>query len=144
MVVIVGGAAETFPDSGEVWTVGRMARRVPSATRLYELHAPEVWQEFGLEAHRAEVWGVCPSLPRFHRYPFNEVRERFGINLDSTISLMVAHAILEGHDLIEVVGAPLTGGYAHQRLALGYLCAMGPVVYPELVNLEMYGEKVCA
>lgn len=146
LIAIVGGVEAYWsgipwadPDC-QIWTVPRLAGRLPRTTRAYELHPPEVANQYvyvqAVSDSGAErvTWDDLPPLPAGP--------------LGNSIAVMLAHAAVEGRDRIGIWGAPQTGEYRAARDSMfywiGWLIRNGATIedHSDLVNWgERYGKK---
>lgn len=127
-VAIIGGAANAAhllrPD-WDLWRLGRYAKAYPGVTRLFELHRPEVYQywigEMNATGVPVYVQQAHADLARAHLIELTDRVKRWGY-VTNSIAMMVAVAIDEGAETIELHGCPMTDGgiYAHQKPSLLY------------------------
>src|SRR5690606_3236102 len=144
-VAIVGGGptAATAPladRSWEIWTFGRAKRPVARYDRWFEMHS--VPQLKALRGDRRtkmrypEYWRFlrrlrCPvymqkrfrDIPASVPYPLERAIQEFGRCFTSTVSYMIALAIMEGCTHLGLWGIDLTDQeeYLYQRPAVEYL-----------------------
>jgi len=127
-VAIIGGAANAAhlirPD-WELWRLGRYADAYPRVTRLFELHRPDVYQ-YWLDKMNATgvpvyVQEAHEDLENAHLIKLTDRVKRWGY-VTNSIAAMIAVAIDEGAESIELHGCPMTDGgiYAHQKPSLLY------------------------
>lgn len=147
-IAIVGGGPSRrfapYADSNwEIWAFSSRAWRYPRVTRWFEIHSlTDLQQQLatyrrGRRSYsnylafmanlRAPVYmqEPHPDVPTSVAFPFEEVLEQFGPCFTSTVSYMVALALIEGCDAIGLWGIEARGTeYAYQRPALGYLLSV--------------------
>lgn len=146
-VAIVGGGisrrlAPFSNPSWEIWGFSSRAWRYPRITRWFEIHSmidlrqQLSWRKPGRRSFRnymrfmarlpcpVYMQEVHPDIPTSVPFPVEAVLERFGPCFTSTVSYLVALAIMEGFDEIGLWGIEAKGQeYAYQRPALRYLLA---------------------
>ena len=90
-------------DSVEIWTVGRLAGKLPRITRLYELHTEDVFRTYAKALVRT-------GLPVYFAWdlPLAEWRDRYGF-IANTIAAMLCHAREEGAQVVDIYRSPLLG-----------------------------------
>lgn len=147
-VAIVGGGPSRrkapFDDpSWEIWAFSSRRWRYPRVDRWFELHAMtdlrqqlatyrpgrRSWRGYMrmLKQMRCPVYmqQPHPDIPTSVRFPVELVLERFGRCFTSTVSYLVALAIIEGYDCIGLWGIDVRRGeYLKQRPALKYLLSV--------------------
>jgi hypothetical protein len=131
-VAIVGFASSSTMDAPfddpeyEIWIMNQLNRFVPREDRHFEMH--EKYWEYVVEG--TDYIGFlksCPvpiymtrhydEYPNSVRYPIERMTERFSSYFTSTIAFMLALAIDEGFERIDLFGIDLSVGdeYVHQR-----------------------------
>ncbi len=145
-IAIVGGAptrrlAPYDDESWDIWAFSSLRLNTPRVTRWFEMHAPgdlATQLTRSTAQRRSYVEYVrflknlsCPlvaqrrwpQLPHSVEYPLKAALRTFGRCFSSTVSYMIALALLEGCDVIGVWGVHLTAGtvYARQRPGVEYL-----------------------
>lgn len=144
-VAIVGGGRTRrlapFADpTWEIWGFSSRAWRYPRITRWFEIHSLTdlrqqlSWRKPGRRSFRGYLRFMArlpcpvymqephPQIPTSVPFPVEEVLERFGPCFTSTVSYMVALAIIEGVAEVGLWGIEAKGQeYAYQRPALRYL-----------------------
>lgn len=146
-VAIVGGGVTRrlapFGDlSWEIWGFSSRAWRYPRVTRWFEIHSLTdlrqqlSWRKPGRRTFAGYMRFMAglgcpvymqephPKIPTSRRFPVEALLERFGPCFTSTVSYLVALAIVEGFGEIGLWGIEAKGQeYAYQRPALRYLLA---------------------
>ena len=160
----------------EIWTMNHAfvlgEEKIPRIDRLYEIHkkewflrkelpsAQEYW-EWLTQPHDFPIYmqEVDPAIPSSARYPYDEIVEdiftplKRGVEINpyftSSVSFMLAHAIYERVDRIEIYGIEMATGteYAYQKpggeFMIGAAIARGieVVLHPlsELCKARLYG-----
>jgi hypothetical protein len=137
-VAVVGFASSTrslapFDSSEhEVWALNQLYRHIPRADRWFDIHSN--YDEHVVEGTDHVGWlEQCPipvymnewrmRYPTSVRYPIEEVIEYFGKDyFTSTIAFMIALAIKEGFEEIELYGIDLVVGteWEQQRQCAEY------------------------
>lgn len=145
-VAIVGGArsrvrAPFGDDSWEIWAFSSLRLPTPRITRWFEMHALGdletqlvrstskrlSYQEYMsfLKDLRCPIYmqKVHADIPNSLEYPLERALHEFGRCFTSSVSYMIALAIMEGCDVIGVWGVHLTEKtvYAKQRPGVEYL-----------------------
>lgn len=147
-VALVGGGPSRrrapFDDSSwEIWAFSSRLWRYPRVDRWFELHAMTdlrqqlSWRRRGRRTFAGYMRYLrrldCPvymqnehpDIPMSVAFPLDTVLERFGRCFTSTVSYMVALAIIEKYDHIALWGIEARGSeYIHQRPALRYLLSL--------------------
>lgn len=134
-------AAAKHSQASEVWTLNHgaiaLAEYLPRLDRVFELHQPEhiaspmnseAYVEWLLQPQPFPIYmlDAYPGVPSAKAYPFEYVRSLFSglthgdersVYLTSTVALMMALAIMEGFELIELYGVEMSsnGEYVYQR-----------------------------
>lgn len=119
-----------FTDAGiDIWTMNYHHEAVPRTTRIFELHA---WDIVEAEGHLASfaaatcpvvMQAVRPEIPTSVAYPLDAMRARYTVSgcdrpyFTSTASYMIALAIEEGYEEIQMFGIDLAHDteYGNQR-----------------------------
>lgn len=146
-VAIVGGGITRrlapFRDlSWEIWGFSSRAWRYPRVTRWFEIHSMTdlrqqlSWRKPGRRSFAGYMRFMArlgcpvymqephPKIPTSRPFPVEMLLERFGPCFTSTVSYLVALAIVEGFNVIGLWGIEAKGQeYAYQRPALRYLLA---------------------
>lgn len=145
-VAIVGGApsrrhAPYDDETWDIWAFSSLRLTTPRITRWFEMHAPGDLATQLTRSTRARrsyreyvrfLRGLkCPVytqrrvrlLPNSVPYPLSTALNTFGRCFSSTVSYMIALALIEGYDVIGVWGVHLTARsvYARQRPGVEYL-----------------------
>lgn len=145
-VAIVGGAhtrrlAPYNDETWEIWAFASLRLNTPRVTRWFEMHALEdlrsqlirdTVKRRSYESYMAFLKSLDvpiymqethPEIPRSVRYPLEDALAAFGPCFGSTVSYMIALAILEAVDTIGVWGVHLThkSVYRRQRPGVEYL-----------------------
>lgn len=145
-IAIVGGAstrrlAPYDDESWDIWAFSSLRLKTPRVTRWFEMHAPgdlatrltrstpqrRSYEEYMRFLKKLSCPLVAqrrwPQLPHSVAYPLKEALRTFGRCFSSTVSYMIALALLEGCDVVGVWGVHLTSGtvYARQRPGVEYL-----------------------
>jgi hypothetical protein len=148
-VAIVGFASSSTMDAPfhdpeyEIWIMNQLYRFVPRADRQFEMH--ERYWEYVVEG--TDYIGYLkecpipiymtqnyPEYPNSVKFPLDRLSERFGRYWTSTIAFMLALAIDEGFERIDLFGIDLSVGteYTEQRPCaerlIGYADALGITV----------------
>lgn len=147
-VAIVGGGpsrrkAPYADPSWEIWGFSSRAWRYPRVTRWFEIHAlTDLRQQLaGRRPGRRTFAGYMrfmaslncpiymqephPALPQSVPFPFEQILETFGPCFTSTVSYLVALAIVEEVDVIGLWGIDVRRKeYMRQKPALQYLLAL--------------------
>lgn len=147
-VAIVGGGpsrrkAPYDDPSWEIWGFSSRAWRYPRVTRWFEIHAlTDLRQQLaGRRPGRRSFASYMrfmrnldcpiymqephPALPQSVPFPVEQLLETFGPCFTSTVSYLVALAIVEGVDVIGLWGIDVRRKeYMRQRPALQYLLAL--------------------
>ena len=145
-VAIVGGGpsrrlAPFGDETWDVWAFSSLRLKTPRVARWFEMHAPgdlatqltratparRSFREYARFLRELK----CPiymqrrlrALPHSVAYPLEAALAAFGRCFTSTVSYMIALAILEGYDVIGVWGVHLTARsvYSRQRPGVEYL-----------------------
>jgi hypothetical protein len=115
-VIIVGGICpypQEIPDGTEVWCINAAFMKQEKVTRVYFMDDPvhfgkDVLENFNQlpEDVRIIARKNWPEVPRSEPYPINHIVERFGgiTYFQCTAAYMMAHAIDEGFEQIELAG----------------------------------------
>jgi len=132
----------------EIWTVNNLHQFVPRQDRVFEVHQRWTWdgqlhgkpadqhvkfmQTCGIPVYNCEVF---PDIPTSIRYPLETMIEEFGVQragffnpnhkdgyFTNSISYMIALAIYEKFDVIEIYGVDMAVGteYNEQRPSCEY------------------------
>lgn len=142
-VAIVGGARTRnqapFTDTTwEIWAFSSLRLHTPRITRWFEMHAPgDLQSQLRTSTRKRHSYAEytqflrsleCPiymqqadeTLVHSVTYPLEEAINEFGRVFTSTVSYMIALAIMEGYHTIGVWGVHLTERtvYARQRPAV--------------------------
>lgn len=154
-VAIVGFASSSTMDAPfddpeySVWGLNQLGRFIPRADRWFEIH--QNYAEYvvagtdhvgflrtlPIPVYMTRHW---PEFPNSVRYPLERMVERFSDYFTSTIAYMLALAIDEGNERIDLFGIDLSVGteYVDQRPCverlIGYADALGITVGIPLVS----------
>lgn len=145
-VAIIGGAesrarAPYGDHSWDIWAFSSLKLHTPRITRWFEMHAlgdlksqlrRETRQKMSYLKYMQFLKQLdCPvymqqvheDMPNSVRYPIEDALNAFGRCFTSTVSYLIALAMLEGYDTIGVWGVHLVVGraYTRQRPAVEYL-----------------------
>lgn len=140
--IVLVGAASSYkqtpwndPDL-RIWGLGVHMARMPRAGRLFEIHDPALWSQYGGSeeryASRLAARNVPvvmrephPAVPLSEPYPFDAVRDRFGplcLHHEpgyyvSSFAYMIAAALLEDPAEIRLYGVHMSadGEYGYQK-----------------------------
>ncbi len=118
-VSIVGSATgRTFPKTGEVWTVNVQPPRRARYTRAFQLHPDagrNAREDYWLRYCDVPIYTTMPikESPNHRVYPIGAILPG---PLCSSFDYMMALAILEGFDRIDLYGIALQFGTARERL----------------------------
>jgi len=127
-VALVGAAISQPPQidpDTEVWTVGRLALSLPRVDRAYEVHTKKVYESYLKTLKTAVQAGVKlymrEPIDGALMLPLQFLRELTGGFFRSTPAFMVAHAVLDLYDEIELHGLHMGGDeYRDQRPSFLY------------------------
>lgn len=139
-VAIVGtastssGEAPWKDESWQIWSLGVNSALAPRYDRWFELHTKDVLSAAGALDMRYEFLKAAgdklvighdcwPELPEAKLYPWETVIAKFGRYLTSSLSIMIALAIIEGADEIGLWGVDMVcpDEYVQQRSGCEYL-----------------------
>lgn len=147
-VAIVGGGntrkkAPFDDESWEIWGFSSKAWRFPRVNRWFELHAmTDLRQQLSYRKKGRRSFAgymrfmrrldcpvymqkVHPTIPTSVAFPLDDVLARFGRCFTSSVSYMVALAMMEGVDVLGLWGVEVRRReYLHQRPALKYLLSL--------------------
>lgn len=111
---------------GDVWCVSSVFKEMQpdKVGRIFQLHKPAVFESWlPEEAHR-----VCTAFPgklvSYRQYPVQYMLNKYGPVFGSSISWMIALAIEEGYQKINVFGCDMASKeeYVYQRDTFFYMC----------------------
>lgn len=107
-VCIVGrgpGFEKCLDTPGEIWVVSTAFKQLPSdrVNRIFNLHKPEAMESWLYE----EAGRVVSVYGPFHRFPANELVNKYGPVFGSSIAWMLALALEEGYEKIYITGADM-------------------------------------
>ena len=164
-VAIVGFAASSCLDAPfndptySIWGMNQLYRHIPRADRMFEIH--ENYYEYVVEGTDHCGWlrtaqipvymtRHWPEFPSSVRFPLEKMVKKFGKYFTSSIAYMLALAIVEGFEQIDLYGVDLSVGteYFHQRpcveMLIGYANASGimvgiPTASALLKSTHLYG-----
>lgn len=128
-VSIVGrsnGYEHSFHAEGEIWVVSSAFKLLhPDKVKLiFNLHKPEAFESWlPSEAHRV-VTAFPGKLVEYCRYPVDSMLKKYGPVFGSTISWMIALAIEEKFEKINIFGCDMASKeeYINQRDTFFYMC----------------------
>lgn len=144
-VAVVGGGpsrryAPFLDPSWEIWMFGRGKLAIPRVTRWFEMHSVEQLKrcrgDRKTKMWYAEYWQFLSQLkspvymlkrhaeiPRSVAYPLEDAIDQFGRCFTSSVSYIIALAIMEGCERIGLWGVDLSDKeeYIYQRPAVQYL-----------------------
>ena len=127
------GPVYSLPDTVEIWSVNHAYTIFDRIDRLYELHSIELimsdnyyqkdYQQGYWDYLKAEhdypifMQQAYPEIPAARRYPIEQAAALGGPDFTSSFPYMMAAAMLEGVDRIELYGFDMQAGteYAYQR-----------------------------
>lgn len=93
-----------FDDpSWEIWTIGKLAGKLPRVTRVYEVHAPEVYR-----LYKSAMEGTGARVYYRDDLPIDEWADKYG-NLKNSVTIIMCHALEEGADTVALYNAPHVG-----------------------------------
>ena len=98
------------------WTVGR--HYVPEYDRAYELHIHDKAKEWMYDIPTNKRYTLTKQPYKSTYIRRNEIFQIDNLGLTSTISWMIAEAILENPSEIQILGCPMLAP-SHRRLAPG-------------------------
>lgn len=152
-VSIVGrapGFEKALEAEGALWCVSSAFKLLNNADKVdlvFQMHKPPVWEDW-----LTEIWQkVVVAYPGpFRLYPVEAMVKKYGFAFGSSISWMIALAIEQGYERINIFGVEMASQveYAEQRDTLFYMVgraeALGiKVVIPKGSRLffkdRMYG-----
>jgi len=144
-VAIVGGGptkskAPLADQSWDIWTFGRAKQKLARFDRWFEMHSipqlralrgdrrtkmryPEYWRFLGKLRCPVYMQKRHSDIPASVPYPLERAIKEFGRCFTSTVSYMIALAIMEGYSHIGLWGIDLTdrAEYLYERAAVEYL-----------------------
>ncbi len=126
MVSIVGrgtGYDKVKTAAGDVWCVSSafpLIKKICHVDLIFQLHKPNTWEEW-LPDETDRVMVAFPSL--YHQYPVDQMLTKYGPVFGSSISWMIALAIKEKYDTINLFGLDMATKqeYIDQRDTLFYM-----------------------
>lgn len=125
-VSIVGrspGFEKVYQADGSIWVVSSVFKSMdPDRVDLiFQMHRTEIWEEWLKEEWTRVIIGVPGP---FRQYPVKAMLEKYGPVFGSSISWMLALAIEEGYQEINIFGCDMASKeeYIYQRDTFFYFC----------------------
>lgn len=117
------GYEKVYEADGHVWCVSSVFKSLnpDKVDLIFQLHKPEVWEDWLLSEWK-RVITAFPGPCRM--YPVKQMLDKYGPVFGSSISWMIALAIEEGYERINIFGVDLATQqeYIDQRDTFFYFC----------------------
>lgn len=132
--VASSGYARAAERNCERWCVSTVYKKLDfPVNRVFQLHQKDIWEDW-LAVIEPEIVTVIPDL-RFKIYPVQRMLAQYGPVFGSSIAWMMALAIDEKYDRINIYGVDMATRveYMEQRDTFFYMCGRA-----EAVGIEVY------
>lgn len=125
-VSIVGGSPgfeKVYEAEGTTWVVSSVFKSMnpDKVDLIFQMHKSEVWEPWLPEEFKRVITG---TLGPYRMYPVKQMLEKYGPVFGSSISWMIALAIEEGYQKINIFGCDMASQeeYIYQRDTFFYFC----------------------
>lgn len=128
-VSIVGrsnGYEHSFKAEGEIWVVSSAFKLLhpDKVDLIFQLHKPDVWESWLPEESERVVTAFPGKIVKYRNYPVEYMLKKYGPVFGSSVSWMIALAIEEKFEKINIFGCDLASKeeYINQRDTFFYMC----------------------